>query len=354
MIRTLAVIISAGLGAAVVGLSAQTVPPYEIVFTQKDPAAYDNPISVVLARADGSSPTLVSSEKATQITPSAWSPNGQHIVFRTIRSTDYDLTDACGGYSHRPMYAFSIDPKTQEFTKPTRLTDLLTVDEPVWSPDSSMLLFASSCEDPKKVKGKESTLYAVYVLDLKTRERRRLTEFGPYGKPWWSPDGKKIAYDGREPGSAEMGIFVADADGRNAKRIADGIRPRWAPKGDRIAYVRGSALLVVDTDGNNKRQLEVLPSAQDYVWSPDASKMFVSSQLAMVIDMTTYTKTYIEPPGTDHVFSADGKTIVLTRYNPAEIQALAFLDKPAKTMTLLKFPAGMRPDLTGLAFRPRQ
>ena len=77
--------------------------------------------------------------------------------------------------------------------------------------------------------------------------------------PTWSPDGKRIAFiAGKNPGD-DAQIYVMDVDGRNRKRLTrDFVHkrlPSWSPDGKRIAYVGDNVIWVVDSDGDNPRQL---------------------------------------------------------------------------------------------------
>lgn len=78
----------------------------------------------------------------------------------------------------------------------------------------------------------------------------QVTTEGESFLPDWSPDGTKIAYAGTASGDAA--IWVADADGSNARQLtpndrsSDDFWPRFHPDGDRILYVN---CLGSDCDG---------------------------------------------------------------------------------------------------------
>lgn len=57
----------------------------------------------------------------------------------------------------------------------------------------------------------------IYTFDLKTRETKQLTTNSPgLGTPFWSPDGKTIAFTFRRGDRSE--IFFMDADGSNQRK----------------------------------------------------------------------------------------------------------------------------------------
>ena len=69
----------------------------------------------------------------------------------------------------------------------------------------------------------------------------------------WSPDGKKIVY------SLEGHIYVIDITGQNRTKLTKEGRndlPTWSPNGKRIMFVRAPNIIhVMDTDGKNVKKL---------------------------------------------------------------------------------------------------
>lgn len=101
----------------------------------------------------------------------------------------------------------------------------------------------------------------VWIIDLATRQSRRLgtDKVGASG-PRWSPDGRKIAYFGREE-EAGAGLVVANADGTNATFLAavtgtnhplpsSGERLAWSPDGRQIAFISSTPGPEVDANGD--------------------------------------------------------------------------------------------------------
>jgi Tol biopolymer transport system component len=92
---------------------------------------------------------------------------------------------------------------------------------------------------------------AISVESRRTRLIRLQPE--PWGAGAYSPDGKRIAYEG------EAGLYVADADGSNARRIPgqpsvrelSNVEPSWSPDGDRIVFERDGSLYTISPEGED-------------------------------------------------------------------------------------------------------
>lgn len=110
--------------------------------------------------------------------------------------------------------------------------------EPTLSPDGKKMVYTS-------VKDGDLELY---VMDLKSGKERRITHTPGYdGGAWFSPDGKKLIWRASRPETetelteyksllaeglvapTNMEVFVADADGGNAKQITSLGQANWAP-----------------------------------------------------------------------------------------------------------------------------
>jgi Tol biopolymer transport system component len=329
-------------------------PVYDVAYVQKETSGYSSESGVYLRRIDGGASIRVALERSIVLPANGWSPDGARLVFQAMRLADEPLSDRCPGYSNRPLYMTDVArlERTGEAAAPERMTDLLVGEGLSWSPDGQTIAFASVCEDPKRQPGRDPALSAVYLLDVATRKVERITEWS-FRWPSWSPDGKRIVVDGMEPGatSPEMGIHVMDADGRNRKRIADGIRPVWSPTGDRIAYIRGSTLLVMSPDGTERRSLEQLPTSIDFEWSRDGRSLLVASRFILVIDAATGAKINLGAPAMDHRFSSEGSSVLVSRM--AGVTAMEFGVTPPASTKVLDADKGQRLDF-GLAVRPRR
>jgi dipeptidyl aminopeptidase/acylaminoacyl peptidase len=157
----------------------------------------------------------------------------------------------------------------------------------------------------------------------------------------FSPDGKRIAFRrvlfgsgrGVEPTSsvvATMVLATGKVDELRSTEVtfaddhaANGF-PRWSPDGTQLLFYRwtigsdgvptGSALFLVDADGENLREIAAPPFAGDAEWSPDGSTIAFGTYPwhadrmgdvpAWGVDRNVYT---VQPDGTDLVqLTTDG------------------------------------------------
>jgi Tol biopolymer transport system component len=154
-----------------------------------------------------------------------------------------------------------------------------------WSPDGSTIAF----DGPS---GNRVNIFTIRPDGTGLAELP-LTVTGFNGAPAYSPDGTKIAFD-QDAGPAEPtvhGIFVANADGSNPRRVTTGIRTAnaydtnadWSPDGSRLSFTRvknskQAAIYVVKMNGEGLKRLT--PWKLDAAlasWAPDGSKLVFES-----------------------------------------------------------------------------
>ena len=139
-----------------------------------------------------------------------WSPDNQHITYYSA-SVTRGIFQVCviGVDGSEPEVIVSEPPGLHA--------------EPVWSSDGRSLAYRSV----------RAENHDVYVIDLETREERRLTD-DPYldGEPEWSPDDQWIVFKSyREFPNSD--IYIMRRDGSDVRRLTtdpdSDVYPVWAP-----------------------------------------------------------------------------------------------------------------------------
>ena len=130
--------------------------------------------------------------------------------------------------------------------------------------------------------------------------------------PAWSADGRRIAFH------ASSSLRVMNADGSDLRTIGRGGWPTWSPDGTRIAFTDDAGLHVVHTDGSDKRL--VVPAHFRYPgdgliqarWSPDGQTIaFVVNSLEVPSQI------YLVSPSGGEPRVLIGGTGILAQFSPA-------------------------------------
>ena len=214
-----------------------------------------------------------------------WSPDGQHIAFRSYRDDNWDI------------YVMDADGEN-----PRNLTQSTHHDGvPVWSPDGQHIAFTSERDGNR----------GIYVMNADGENLRNLIQNTDSWAPVWSPDSQHIAFE------YDYDIYVMGADGENPRNLTQNPAldesPVWSPDGQHIAFTSGHAdnydnlnydIYVMGTDGENPRNLTQNP-ARDWspVWSPDGQHIAFTSTRDGNYDI--------------YVMGADGKNPRNLTQNPA-------------------------------------
>lgn len=248
---------------------------------------------------------MVSSGKG-RTTCSYFMPDGKHIIY----ASTFKGADSCPPVPDRakygnkyiwPLYdSYDIYMATIDGKIVKQLTSAKGYDaEGTLSPDGKKMIY---CSD------KDGDL-DLYVMDLKSGKEKRVTNtLGYDGGAWFSPDGKKIVWRASRPSTdaeikeykellkegmvapTHMEVYVANADGSNAKQITFLEQANWAPNFtpdskhiifcSNHEYKRGFPFNMYLTDINGKG-LEKISRDRGFdafpMFSPDGKKIIFAS-----------------------------------------------------------------------------
>jgi TolB protein len=269
---------------------------------------------VFVINSDRTGGRLLTPDETAQLRSSSWSPDGKKIAFFAARTEDSGILAKYRMPLHYPLYVMDAGGGNQR-----RLLDF-TVSSFEWSPDSRQLLFVSAYEDPEHddpdvVKGLKAPMSAVYLLDLETGAKKRVTGFGQNCSGSWSPDGVNLALSFGDARSS--GIYVASLDGKHTRRVGDSpginVKPVWSPDGKRIAYVSFVSqdtgvvadACIIDSNGTNKKQIRGV-NPYEVSWSVDGRSLLLQSTDGITLA------------------SADGNTIVDLKNRVIQLQDAVF------------------------------
>ncbi len=249
-------------------------------------------------------PMMISSGKG-RTTCGFFTKDGKHIIY----ASTYLGGDSCPPVPDRqkmkryiwPVYdSYDIFMADLDGKIVKRLTDTKGYDaEATLSPDGNKMIFTSMRDGDLDL----------YVMDLNTYKVKRITNtLGYDGGAWFSPDGKKIIWRASRPKTPEeiadyknllsqglvaptsMEVFVASADGSEAKQITSYGQANWAPNflpdSKRVIfcsnheYKRGFPFNMYVTDINGQG-LEKVSRDNGFdafpMFSPDGKKIVFSS-----------------------------------------------------------------------------
>lgn len=156
---------------------------------------------------------------------------------------------------------------------------------PAWSPDGSRLAFE------RLVDGE----FALFTMNADGTGVARITELEPADPPEgppsafhpaWSPDGSRVVF--ASPRTGEGDLYVVAAEGGPATRLLASPEPEgnpdWSPDGERVLFQRhvagGTEIWVVGADGTEPRRLSTSEGHDEMPrWSPDGSRIVFSRYL---------------------------------------------------------------------------
>jgi Tol biopolymer transport system component len=227
---------------------------------------------------------------------------------------------------------------------------------------------AGSGSNPPPLQAGERTLS---IVDVGTGTATAFTAPSEASGFDFTLDGSMVTFAGQDD-HGNTQVFVADADGSNARQLTHGEGgargPRWSPDDSMIAYERGtsgdSQIFVVDVSDGTSTQVtnEVGGAVDPGGWTPDGGSILFSTFNASVdqysavsVDLSTGRTTQIVPDGSVPTLSPDGAWIAFNSYLKQTIRLmLANSDGGARrTIARLTLEDGYEewsPDSTQIAY----
>jgi dipeptidyl aminopeptidase/acylaminoacyl peptidase len=304
-----------------------------------------------LVSADGGPTTKLTTGEKGETSPQ-WSPNGSNMAFLADRDkgTQVWVIPVDGGEADKLT---SEENNIQSFQ---------------WSPDGKQIAYVTrdtpkdKAEREKRKKDKFDTIVVdsdftyshLWVIDVETREKKRLTE-GDFtvSNPQWSPNGASIAFVMSKSGLQESSfidisddrntdIYIVSATGGSPRQLTTNpgpdANPRWSPDGKLIAYTSNpeqnswaakTDAMVTSPEGGAPRNLtkDFYESANSgdssLAWAPDSNALYFASGVGL------YTHIFSVPAGGGEVVQVTRESRNYSAFDIAGYPAVATPPTPA-------------------------
>jgi hypothetical protein len=118
-----------------------------------------------------------------------------------------------------------------------------------------------------------SAEHSIWAVDPNTGNQLRLTSGSNDSDPSFSASGNMLAFQRWEGATAT--VYLARADGSDAKPLVSGGQPAFSPSGQQIAFVRAGGLFLTGlAPGSPVQQITDHPGDRAPQWSPTGSIVF--------------------------------------------------------------------------------
>jgi len=211
--------------------------------------------NIWVVNADGSNDvpvTQLTASNADSFSP-VWSPDGTKLAFYSARALD-GSNNGSGVYATQNVWVINADGSGA--TPLTRLVGVLgSYQDPVWSPDGTMLVFNSFIQSPPGAD--------IWSAHPDGSTLTQITHDGTLAYPTaWSKDGTTILYtssvntNGSNSPGQSLNIWTMNPDGTGQKPLtklnnAGADEGAWSPDGTRIAYISERAFDGSDNPDTN-------------------------------------------------------------------------------------------------------
>jgi TolB protein len=171
------------------------------------------------------------------------------------------------GFAHAQVYVMAADG-----TGVKALTNLYSAKRGAWSPDGRRLAFDGRFYETLSD-------FDIGVMSADGSGVRRVTR-GPARDVMaaWSPDGRWLAFSRWRTEGAQPEVWLVRPNGRDAHRLVQGSAPAWSPSGRWIAFDGPRGVWAVHPDGSARRRV-IAGNVRSLKWSPDGRRIAYTSWL---------------------------------------------------------------------------
>lgn len=165
------------------------------------------------------------------------------------------------GFAHPQVYVMRSDG-----TGTKALTNLYSAKRGAWSPDGRRIAFDGRFYETLSD-------FDIGVMNADGSGLRRITH-GPARDVMaaWSPDGRWLAFSRRRTETDEPDVWLVRPNGRDAHKLVRGGAPAWSPDGRWIAFDAPGGVWTVHPDGSGRRRI-VTGDVGSLKWSPDGRRV---------------------------------------------------------------------------------
>lgn len=190
-----------------------------------------------------------------------WSPIRKKVAFVSNRNGSYDI------------FEMNLDGTNQQVLVGGEKHQVY----PSYSNDGKRLAYCSN----------ETGYWWIYIIDINSRAKTKLVSTPFASPPTWSPDDKRITFEGLKKSGSHQEIMVIDVDRSNERQLTNArgasVHPMFSPDGKQIAFCSKrdgkESIFIMNADGSKQtkitsrgfvlgRGIDLWPS-----WSPDGSSL---------------------------------------------------------------------------------